>query len=144
MGLIDLAEDKIIRRGFNYYNKHKVISWGKTGRKTYSGIVSGSYDNEYFVNIDLAQPINSTCDCPYAEGSFVVCKHMIALYFTVKPKAAAHLMEDMAGLETEEEEDREQKRYKQLEKYINRLSKAELRQQLYDALLKVEELRGHW
>lgn len=143
MGLIDLAEDKIIRRGFNYYNKHKVISCVKTGRKTYSGIVLGSSNNEYFVNIDLAQPINSNCDCPYAEGSFVVCKHMIALYFTVKPKAADHLMGDIAGLETGEE-DREQERYKKLEKYINRLSKAELRQQLFDALLKVEELRDHW
>lgn len=52
-------------------------------------------------------------------------------------------MGDIAGLETGEE-DREQERYKKLEKYINRLSKAELRQQLFDALLKVEELRDHW
>ena len=49
----------------------------------------GAADGEpviYHVTINREHPRSSTCDCPYAKGRKVVCKHMIALLFTAEPK----------------------------------------------------------
>ncbi|NMB97839.1 MAG: hypothetical protein GYA02_14710 [Clostridiaceae bacterium] len=38
--------------------------------------------------INIVHPRKSKCNCPHADGRRVICKHMIALYFTVFPKEA--------------------------------------------------------
>ncbi len=143
MNFIKLANEKTIWRGLDYYEENKVISWEKIDSNTYSGMVAGSNDNEYLVFIDIAKPIFSSCECPCAEENGGICKHMIALYFTVKPKAAAKFLEDQDELEGEEESDLE-RQHERIKEYINRLSKAELRQELFDALIELEDLRNDW
>ena len=81
MGLIETASANSIWRGMDYYEARKVISWEKTGTFAYDGIVSGSEGNKYTVHIETNHPRRSTCNCPFAEGRRVVCKHMIALLF---------------------------------------------------------------
>ena len=50
------------------------------------GVVKGS--EEYHVKIDTEHPKKSTCDCAFAHGRRVICKHMVALYFTLYPDEA--------------------------------------------------------
>ncbi len=88
--------------------------------------------------IDAEHPRNSTCNCPYADGKKIVCKHKIALFFTVFPKEADRYIAEIEKYEREEEE-REQERYDQIVKYVNSLSKEELGIALINALVEAEE-----
>ena len=70
--------------------------------------------------IDIEHSKKSTCTCPHAEGTRRVCKHKVALFFSVFPEEA-----DRALREAEEREAYEEKRwqeeYKGLERYVNSL-----------------------
>jgi hypothetical protein len=143
MGLIETASANSIWRGMDYYEARKVISWEKTGTFAYDGIVSGSEGNKYTVHIETNHPRRSTCNCPFADGRRVVCKHMIALYFTAEPKAAESFLKQVEEWDAEEQE-REKQHYEELRKYVNQLSKAELRERLYDALVELEKRDNYW
>lgn len=78
------------------------------------------------VHIDKVHPRKSSYNYPFAAGRRVVCKHMIALYFTAEPDAAVDFKKKVE--EWEKEEEREKQHYAELEKYVNSLSKNELRQ----------------
>ena len=143
MGLIEVASAKSVWRGMEYYENKKVRSWKKSGSETYDGVVAGNDENNYIVHIDKAHPKKSTCNCPFAKGRRVVCKNMIALLFTAEPKAAEDFLQQVEEWEKEEEE-REQLHYKELRKYVNSLSKAELQERLYDALVELEDTRNRY
>ena len=143
MGLIETASANSVWRGMDYYEAKKVISWEKTGTFAYDGVVSGSEGNKYTVHIETNHPRRSTCNCPFAEGRRVVCKHMIALYFTAVPNAADDFLRQVEEWEAEEQE-REKQHYEDLRKYVNQLSKAELRERLYDAIVELEERDNYW
>ena len=143
MGLIETASANSVWRGMDYYEAKKVISWERTGTFAYDGVVSGSEGNKYTVHIETNHPRRSTCNCPFAEGRRVVCKHMIALYFTAVPNAADDFLRQVEEWEAEEQE-REKQHYEDLRKYVNQLSKAELRERLYDALVELEERDNYW
>ena len=142
MGLIEIASNKSVWRGMDYYNNKKVVSWESSGTGIYEGMVSGSDSNIYTVHIDTEHPRKSSCNCPFADGKRVVCKYMIALYFTVEPKVAKDFLKEVEKWEAEEEE-REQQHYEDMKRYVKRLSKTELQEQLLDALVQLEE-RRYW
>ncbi len=143
MGLIETASAKSIWRGIDYYKENKVISWEWSGTYTYDGLVSGSEGNTYKVHVDKAHPKKSTCNCVFADGRRVVCKHMIAVYFTAEPEAYEDFMRQVELWEQEEEE-RVEQHYADLRKYVYSLKKAELREQLYEALLELESRRDFY
>ncbi len=144
MGFIDVASGKSIWRGLDYYENKKVISWHKTGKYTYEGEVEGSSNKRYSVMIDIDHPKRSTCTCPFADGRRVVCKHMIALYFAAIPEAAEDFMKEVEEYERQEELER-QAHLESIRKYVKSLSKKELQEQLYDALVQLEENdTGYW
>jgi len=82
--------------------------------------------------------MNTTKNCPHAKGKKIVCKHKVALFFTVFPKEADGYITEIEEYEREEEE-REQERYDQIVKYVKSLSKEELRIALINALVDAEE-----
>lgn len=143
MGLIEVASGQSIWRGMDYYEDKKVISWEKTGVQTYFGVVSGSEGNTYIVSIDKLHPRKSVCNCPFADGRRVVCKHMIALYFTAEPSAVADFLKQLEIWEAEEKEE-EKRHYEELEKYVQSLTKKELQQQLLNALIEREERNNRY
>ena len=106
-------------------------------------MIKGSGENCYTVHIDKLHPRKSTCNCPFADGRRVVCKHMIALYFTAEPQAAKDFLKHVEEWERERKE-QEIQHYKDLRKYVNSLKKAELQAQLYDALVELEEIRDRY
>ncbi|SHJ58245.1 SWIM zinc finger family protein [Pseudobutyrivibrio xylanivorans] len=143
MGLVELASDKSLWRGVDYCENKKVVSLKKEGFAGYQGRVSGSDNKVYDVHIDKEHPRKSTCTCPFAAGRRVICKHMIAVYFTAEPQAKEDFLVEVEQWEAEEEQ-RELEHYKDLEKYVKSLSKSELQVQLLDALINLEESRNYW
>lgn len=143
MGLIELASNNSVWRGMDYYESKKVLSWNKVENGIYEGIVSGQEDRNYSVHIDKIHPRKSTCNCPFADGRRVICKHMIALYFTAEPNVAQDFLRQVEKWEQEEEQ-WEQEYYQELRKYVNSLSKAELQDKLYDALVELEDRRNNY
>lgn len=138
MGLIELASGNSVWRGMDYYEAKRVLTWVKSGQYIYDGIVSGSEEKVYHVHIDTEHPRKSVCDCVFAKGRRVICKHMIALYFTAEPKAAQAFRKKIEEWEAEEEE-RERQYYEALEKYVKSLPKKELQEKLFHALVELEE-----
>ena len=143
MGLIEMASGSSVWRGMDYYERKMVCSWKKSGEEAYDGVVSGSEGNKYSVHIDKVHPRKSSCNCPFAEGRRVICKHMIALLFTSEPKAAEDFLRQVEEWEQEEKE-REQLHYKELREYVNSLPKKELQERLYDAFLELEDIRNRY
>lgn len=68
---------------------------------------------------------------------------MIALLFTAEPKAAEDFLKEVEKWEVAEEA-REQQHYEDLKKYVRSLSKSELQEQLFDALVELEEIRNYY
>lgn len=143
MGLVEMASGSSVWRGMDYYERKMVCSWKKSGEEAYDGVVSGSEENKYSVHIDKVHPRKSSCNCPFAEGRRVICKHMIALLFTAEPKTAEDFLRQVEKWEQEEKE-REQLHYKELREYVNSLPKKELQERLYDALVELEEIRNRY
>lgn len=143
MGLVEIASGNSVWRGMDYYENKKVISYNKIGEHIYEGMIKGSGENCYTVHIDKLHLRKSTCNCPFADGRRVVCKHMIALYFTAEPQAAKDFLKQVEEWERERKE-QEIQHYKDLRKYVNSLKKAELQAQLYDALVELEEIRDRY
>ena len=143
MGLIETASGNSVWRGMDYYENKKVASWKKLDDGIYEGIVLGSEGKRYNVHIETKHPRKSVCNCPFADGRRVVCKHMIALYFTAEPKAAVDFLKQVEEWEKEEEE-QEKQHYIELREYVNSLTKAELQDRLYDALVELEDVRERY
>lgn len=138
MSVLSMASNASAWRGYEYYEKKKVLSWKQTGEHEFEGVVAGSENVPYHVMIDTEHPKKSACNCPHAEGKKIVCKHKVALFFTVFPKEAEGYIAEIEEYEREEEE-REKERYDQIVKYVKSLSKEELRIALINALVEAEE-----
>lgn len=143
MGLIDLASGDSIWRGIDYYDEKRVISWKKLGSDTYSGIVSGNGAEPYIVYINKQHPRKSTCNCPFANGRRVICKHMLALLFTIEPETVQNFLNEVEKYEAEEKK-RKQLHYDELKTYVKSLSKSELQEQLLNALVQLEEKQEYY
>ena len=142
MGLYECASGRSVWRGYYYFKdkgKH-VLTCERVSEDVYRGKVQGTAKKPYDVLIDIRHPRKSTCSCPFAKGRRVVCKHMIALYFTVYPSEADRLSE-------QEEYEREielqkEKEAERIKKYVNSLSKEQLRAELLYALYELEDYQN--
>lgn len=142
MGLLDLASGNSFWRGYDYYEAGKVKTSRQIGELQYEGTVEGSNSSQYDVMIDLEHPKKSVCTCPHAEGSRRVCKHKVALYFSIFPDEAVKALKEAEEWEAEEEK-RWEEECKDIEKYVNSLSKQELREELLWRLIDERE-RKRW
>ena len=73
----------------------------------------------------------------------MVCKHMVGLYFTAFPEEVDHLLEEAKKAEQQQEQEYQQ-HLKEIRSYVNSLKKAELQQQLYEALVELEQRDTYW
>lgn len=133
MGLLNLASVTSAWRGYEYYKAGNVLTKIKLSETKYKGVLQGSDNKRYEVFIDIEHPRKSHCNCPHAKGKRIICKHQVALYFSVFPREAEKYYKEV--LEYEEEEERRQEELdKKVVAYIKSLSKDELRQTLYEVL----------
>lgn len=139
MGVIKLASGNSAWRGLDYYKQNKIISYKKLNDNEYTGKVKGSNNKVYDVIMNIEHPRSSKCNCPHAKDRKIVCKHIVALYFSVFPKEAKKFEEDAEKAMLEYEEYQEQL-YDNVEKRIYSMTKGELQ----DALLYVLNLSPEW
>ena len=147
MGLIEIAANKSIWRGIDYCKNNKVISWDIRCEGEIDGVVSGSNSEKYDVHVDEMHPRKSKCNCPFAKDRRVVCKHMIAIYFTAYPDKLTDFLEYVEEQEKEwerEEELRWEEHIQYLYKSAKMVSKKELVEELVSAWIELEERNHYW
>ena len=77
------------------------------------------------------------------KGTRIICKHMVALYFTAFPEEADAYIAQVE--ENEREEERQlQNHYAEIKSYIKSLSKEELQEELFRTLIELEEISGSY
>lgn len=140
MSIVSDAPKKIVWRGIEYYKQNKVIDINEDEKGCYSAKVIGSGKNTYSIFINLKHPKKSTCSCPFTKDNDVICKHMVAVYFAVKPKEIKLFEED----ERRYIEDKDYRREKDKEKlmvFARKMSKEELVEALAECWLQLESYR---
>lgn len=137
MGIISMASGNSCWRGLNYFKNKKVIKLNKINDNEYESIVKGT--NNYNVHLDIEHPRKSSCDCPLANGKRIICKHIVATYFTAMPKEAINFEEEQNRLQEKYEKEQEEE-YDRAIKYLNKMSK----QELIEELIQVFDYGPEW
>ena len=95
----------------------------------------------YHVHIDVNHPRKSTCTCPHAAGKSTICKHKVAVYFSVFPEEAQEAI-DERNQYYEELEERENEYNKKVEimtkkykEYVDGLSVEEIKRMLVNYMV---------
>ncbi len=127
MGIISLASANSCWRGLDYYKRNNVVKVNKINEFEYSSIVKGS--KNYKVYLNIKHPRKSTCECPLAKGRRVICKHIIATYFKAIPGEARNFEEEQTKLQ-EEYEEYQDELYNKAIRYIMKMSRNELIEEL--------------
>ena len=123
MGIISLASGNSCWRGLDYYKSKKVTKLNKINENEYLSVVKGT--KNYNVHLDIEHPRKCTCDCPFANGKRIICKHIVATYFSAIPEEATNFEEEQIRLQEEFEKEQENE-YNEVIKYLNKMSKKEL------------------
>ena len=133
MGLLECASGASVWRGYDYYKEKKVVSLEVTGENIYSATVAGSSSEPYSVELHIDHPRKSKCNCPHADGKRIICKHIVATYFTVLPKEAEKFYAESMAYQEEEEKHQEELSDKVIE-YVGKMKKVDLCQSLLELL----------
>jgi len=133
MGLLECASGASVWKGYDYYKEKKVVSLEVTGENIYSATVAGSSSEPYSVELHIDHPRKSKCNCPHADGKRIICKHIVATYFTVLPKEAEKFYAEAMAYQEEEEKHQEELSDKVIE-YVGKMKKADLCQSLLELL----------
>ena len=152
MSIVTAASSQSAYRGYEYYKAKNVQKVEQIGEVEVIGSVSGSGNNTYDVRINLAHPRKSQCTCPHAAGKQVVCKHMVAVYFTAFPMEAQQYIRELEEY-WEEEEEQERETEEWLIAFVRKMKKSEAQEALLQLLFDgpewqydrfLEEYRGEW
>lgn len=133
MGLIECTSNASLWRGYDYYKATKVKNLKKINDTQYTAAVEGRMCEPYKVLIDISHPRTSKCNCPHADGKRIVCKHMMAVYFTAFPKEAERIYNEYIACQ-EEDERREEELSDKVCQYVWKMKKNEVQQALLELL----------
>ena len=133
MSILTIASGQSVYRGYEYSQSKKVLHMEQCGEGIIHAVVSGKGNCTYDVIVDEAHPRKSQCTCPHAAGKRIVCKHMVAVYFTANPLEAKKYIEDLEAY-WEGEEQRQEEQKDRLIKYVRGMKKSELQEVLLQLL----------
>ena len=133
MGMIECTSGTSLWRGYDYYKENKVENLIETSPGIFTADVKGASDEPYVVEIDIAHPRKSKCNCPHADGKRIVCKHMMAVYFTAFPEEAQRIYNEAIAYQEEEEKHAEEL-YEKVRQYVLKMKKSESQQALLELL----------
>ena len=102
MSIITIASGSSCWKGLDYYKSKKIKNLKKLNNNEYTSIASGNKDYNVYLNIE--HPRKSTCNCPLANGKRIICKHIVATYFTAVPNSAKNFEKEQEKLQQEYEE----------------------------------------
>ena len=138
MGILNSASGKSIARGYDYFQRKKALVIKKDPDGVIYASVLGSGDAVYEVTVDPAHPRKSSCTCPHAAGKRIICKHMVAAFFTAFPEEAERYNEEREAYWREQERLQEE-REAQMVRYIRKMKKSELQEALLQVLYEGPE-----
>lgn len=133
MGLLEFASGASIWRGYDYFKEKKIKTLEEIGDNIYSATVTGSSNQLYSVELHVDHPRKSKCNCPHANGKRIICKHIVAAYFTAFPEEAEKFYAEAMAYQ-EEEEKRQEELSDKVCHYVWHMKKDELQQVLLQLL----------
>lgn len=134
MSIISVASGQSVYRGYEYAQEKKVLQMEQSAEGVIKATVAGSNSSNYEVIADIAHPRRSQCTCPYAAGKRIVCKHIVAVYFTAFPQEARKYIEELESCW--EEEQRQEEMEDTVIRYVYSLKKSDLQQKLLQVLFE--------
>ena len=150
MNILTLSSNRSLSRGYQYYVDNLVSHINKINDTEFDAKVSNGKGKIYQVHLDITHPRKSTCNCPYADGRMIICKHKIATYFTIFPEEARAYIEEVEAFEEESKKryqaylKEQEKHFQEIKNYVYHLSKQELREQLINCLISEEDLDDYY
>ncbi len=133
MGLLECASGLSVWRGYECFKEKKVQSIKQVDKSVFIATVQGSASTPYSVELHIDHPRKSTCNCPHANGRRIICKHIVAVYFTVLPDEAEKFYKE-ALVNDEVEEKRQDALAKRVIRCVHKMGKNELQQALLEVL----------
>lgn len=133
MGILSLASRQSVYRGYEYWEQERVHGLKNDGDGILTATVSGSEDKIYEVAVNIAHPRKSSCTCPHAAGRQLVCKHMVAVYFTAYP-SETHEYKAQLEAAWEDDEDALSELQASTVEAVSKMKKAELQDVLLQML----------
>ncbi len=113
MSIISVASGSSCWRGLDYYKNKKITNLKKINDYEFIGTAIGN--SNYNIYLNMSHPRKSTCTCPLANGKRIICKHIVATFFTAFPKEAKNFEKEQERLQ-EEYEDYQEKIYNKTKK----------------------------
>lgn len=126
-------------RGLDYLESKLVKKLNRLNEFIYEAEVEGT--NSYNVRIDVNYPRKSTCTCPHASGKSIICKHKVAVYFSIYPEEAQKAIDERNAYFKEPEErkkeyDRKVEEHREsIKEYVDSLSEKEVRNMLINYMV---------
>lgn len=133
MGMIECTSGASLWRGYDYYKENKVKNLIETSPGMFTADVEGNSDEPYVVEIDITHPRKSKCNCPHADGKRIVCKHMMAVYFTAFPEEAQRIYNEAMAYQ-EQADKRAEELYEKVRQCVWKMKKSEAQQALLELL----------
>ena len=139
MGLLEICSHKSYWRGLDYFENKRVKTLTQINKYEFEADVEGT--EVYHVHLDINHPKKSTCTCPHATGKSTICKHKVAVYFSVFPEEAQEAIDERNHY-YEELEERENEYNKKVEimtkkykEYVDGLSVEEIKRMLVNYMV---------
>ena len=120
MGMREICSYSSYWRGLEYFENNRVKLINKINEYEYEAEVEGT--ENYHVHLKINHPRKSTCTCPHAAGKSTICKHKMAVYFSIFPDEAQEAI-DEKNRYYEHLEEREREYDKKAEKIRKMLEK---------------------
>lgn len=79
--------EKILSRGFDYFNDEAVNDLAETEKGVWQAVVSGSGDYDVSVELQDNEVLEWDCNCPYDDGP--ICKHVVAVLYAIRKEIPA-------------------------------------------------------
>ena len=143
MSVLSLASGRSAYRGYGYFRAKKVLPVKIDPAGMLHTRVLGSEGALYEVTVNTAHPRSSSCTCPHAAGRKIVCKHMVAAFFTAFSEEAEKYKEELEA-SWEEQERQQRARETRLTRYIWGMKKDELREALVELLREAPDWLREW
>ena len=139
MGMLEIASYNSFWRGLDYFECKQVKRLTRLSEFIYEAEVEGT--DKYNIRLDVNHPRKSTCTCPHAAGKSIICKHKVAVYFSIFPEEAQKAIDERNEFYKEQEErekeyDRKvEEERKSIKKYVDSLSEKEVRNMLINYMV---------
>lgn len=118
---------------YYYCKEKKVKNLKEIGDNVFSATVVGSSAEPYSVELNIDHPRKSKCNCPHANGKRIICKHLVATYFTALPMEADKFYEEAVEYQQEAEK-RQEELVDRVVRYVEKMKKSELQQTVIQLL----------